>query len=179
MLKPEQIEKIAETLPGAFPKEWDYVEFARQVEIAVHDELASYKHEWPDIWQLLMPCEADEKMIEAARINAPASTQSWMLAAIYQAMRYSWEERHPSRFPPAVSTADALETFISLWSMRPQPGTPSGVAWEQGCHQGWQWATEGNLVETGLRIKDIEPAKAPCNCGVCQGCSWARVNGVD
>ena len=35
-----------------------------------------------------------------------------------------------------------IELLISCWSMRPQPGTPAGQAWESGARQGWQWALE-------------------------------------
>ncbi|GAB7525369.1 hypothetical protein [Paraburkholderia sp. 2C] len=35
-----------------------------------------------------------------------------------------------------------IDSLISIWSMRPQPGSPSGVAWEQGARQGWKWAKQ-------------------------------------
>jgi hypothetical protein len=41
-----------------------------------------------------------------------------------------------------------IEAFIDLWSLRPQPGTPEGIAWERGARQGWDWAQ--------LRIKQLE-----------------------
>lgn len=33
-----------------------------------------------------------------------------------------------------------IDDLISFWSMRPQPGTPTGQAWEDGARQGWAWA---------------------------------------
>lgn len=33
-----------------------------------------------------------------------------------------------------------LQTLIDVWSMRPQPDTPTGDAWECGARQGWRWA---------------------------------------
>lgn len=35
-----------------------------------------------------------------------------------------------------------LEMLIGIWSMRPAPGSPEGVAWEMGAKQGWLWAVE-------------------------------------
>ncbi|KWK71685.1 hypothetical protein [Burkholderia ubonensis] len=49
-----------------------------------------------------------------------------------------WEEaRKRKRQPSGEVTIDVL---ISIWSMRPQPGTPCGEAWERGARQGWEWA---------------------------------------
>jgi hypothetical protein len=32
-----------------------------------------------------------------------------------------------------------IANLISTWSIRPQPGTPAGDAWEHGARQGWEW----------------------------------------
>lgn len=34
---------------------------------------------------------------------------------------------------------DDVDALISIWSMRPQPGTPAGRAWVDGCRQGYEW----------------------------------------
>lgn len=35
-----------------------------------------------------------------------------------------------------------LDSLIAIWSMRPAPGSPEGIAWEMGAKQGWIWAVE-------------------------------------
>lgn len=35
-----------------------------------------------------------------------------------------------------------LQSRINIWSMRPQPNTPQGDAWEQGCYQGYEWGKQ-------------------------------------
>lgn len=35
-------------------------------------------------------------------------------------------------------TDEECKGIISIWSMRPQPGTPRGQAWEEGALWGWQ-----------------------------------------
>lgn len=32
-----------------------------------------------------------------------------------------------------------VESCLNIWSMRPQPSTPSGRAWEDGARKGWTW----------------------------------------
>jgi len=39
---------------------------------------------------------------------------------------------------PPVEPA-SVDECIFVWSMRPQPGTPTGDAWEAGARQGWAW----------------------------------------
>ena len=39
-------------------------------------------------------------------------------------------------------TEEQCELIISIWSMRPQPGTPTGEAWEQGAIWGWNKCRE-------------------------------------
>lgn len=34
---------------------------------------------------------------------------------------------------------EEIKFKISIWSMRPQPGTNAGIAWEKGCWQGVEW----------------------------------------
>jgi hypothetical protein len=38
-----------------------------------------------------------------------------------------------------VGPNDDIDDLISIWSMRPPPGSPAGRAWEDGCRQGWRW----------------------------------------
>jgi hypothetical protein len=35
-----------------------------------------------------------------------------------------------------------VDEIIEIWSMRPAPNSPEGKAWEAGCRQGYEWATE-------------------------------------
>jgi hypothetical protein len=39
-------------------------------------------------------------------------------------------------------TEEQCQQIISIWSMRPQPGTPTGQAWEQGAVWGWNKCRE-------------------------------------
>jgi hypothetical protein len=77
------------------------------VEVSGEEILGNYQYKWPELWQLLMPCEADEEMVAAARehsrhlkLSDPVMSDS-KIENLYQKMRESWELRHPSCFPPA------------------------------------------------------------------------------
>jgi hypothetical protein len=35
-----------------------------------------------------------------------------------------------------------IDALMSIWSMRPQPGTPCGTAWEDGARWGWDQANK-------------------------------------
>lgn len=48
-----------------------------------------------------------------------------------------------------------LRRRIDFWSMRPQPGTPQGEAWEQGCRQGYEWG-----LESAIKRESVAPLKA-------------------
>ncbi len=50
-------------------------------------------------------------------------------------------EGEPVSFFHDMNATD-VSLLIDLWSNRPQPGTPEGIAWEKGCEQGWQWGRE-------------------------------------
>lgn len=39
-----------------------------------------------------------------------------------------------------IMTDEHIESLIACCSMRPQPETPQGKAWEDGARQGWKWA---------------------------------------
>jgi hypothetical protein len=76
------------------------------VYVAGEQVLGNYQYTWPELWQLLMPCEADEEMVAAARehsrhlyITDPVMSDR-KIENLYQKMRESWELRHPSCFPP-------------------------------------------------------------------------------
>lgn len=65
-----------------------------------------------------------------------------------------------------------IDACIMLWSMRPQPGTPNGIAWEQGARQGWEWAkslqsaTEFRAIGYYDRLHDrahFEPGMRPAD----------------
>lgn len=40
--------------------------------------------------------------------------------------------------------AREIGQLISIWSTRPAPRSPEGVAWEAGARQGWAWANSRN-----------------------------------
>jgi len=52
-----------------------------------------------------------------------------------------------------MTPEEEIEFKISIWSMRPQPNTPTGDAWEQGCRQGYEWGKEA-LQSENARLRE-------------------------
>lgn len=37
---------------------------------------------------------------------------------------------------------ERIEMLIAIWSMRPAPESPTGLAWQDGARQAWKWAAQ-------------------------------------
>jgi hypothetical protein len=85
----------------------EYVKISTVMELLERMGSSFTKIKRDELWQLLMPCEADDEMVIAAQEH---SRHTYMtdpplgkgkIERMYQAMRESWETRHPSAFPAA------------------------------------------------------------------------------
>jgi hypothetical protein len=62
------------------------------------------------------------------------------VAGHFDAALDAYRKTLPETAIPEGNCSDIpLDTLIGIWSMRPQPGTPTGDAWERGARQGYEW----------------------------------------